>query len=237
MDVLHHLTGIHHHHIVRHLPDDTHVVGDKDDAGAEIPFDVVDQPQNLRLHGHIQRRRRFVTDKHGGIVAQCHGNDDTLAHTAGEFPRNRMKDLFRHRDAHLFDQMQGTLVRLCSADALVRQNCLGNLAATGHQRVEAGHRLLEDQCDLAATLAGQLLFRHTDQLFTAQLHAAPRHTARCRHHLQDAIDRHALAAAAFADNTDGLTLLEGEGHIIHRGQHTPLRKKGDGKMLHRQYCF
>ena len=48
---------------------------------------VLEQIQDLGLHGHIQRAGRFVTDDQLRMNGQGAGNGDTLALAAGEFMR------------------------------------------------------------------------------------------------------------------------------------------------------
>ena len=60
--LLDHLAGIHHGDVVAHLGDDAEVVGDEHDGGVGRRFEVAQEIEDLRLDGHIKRRRRFVRD-------------------------------------------------------------------------------------------------------------------------------------------------------------------------------
>ncbi len=42
------------------------------------------QLENLRLNGHVKRRRRFVGDDEFRIAGKPDGDHDALAHTAGK---------------------------------------------------------------------------------------------------------------------------------------------------------
>ena len=42
-------------HCLRRLGDDAEVVRDQDHADVEVALDLVDQLEDLRLHGHVER--------------------------------------------------------------------------------------------------------------------------------------------------------------------------------------
>jgi hypothetical protein len=92
---------------------------------------------------------------------------------------------------------------------------LGDLVADGEGRVEAGQWVLEDEPDLlAAQTAHRLLgeFEHVDPVehdFAA--HDLPR---RIGDESRDRQGRHALTAARLADETEGLAVVEIEGHVV-----------------------
>ena len=79
--------GVHHLHAVGDAGDDTEVVGDEHDAGAEVVLDALDDVEDLRLHGDVERRRRLVGDQHVGVVGDGDGDHHPLAHAAGELVR------------------------------------------------------------------------------------------------------------------------------------------------------
>lgn len=235
IDIFHRLAGVHDHHLVGHLPDDAHVVGDEDDAGIVAPLHLVDQPQDLRLDGHVQGGRRLIANQDGRVVAQGHGDDDTLAHASGELTGNRVEYLLRHRDADLPDQLESTGISLFPADGVVvGKDGLGNLGTASHQRVQAGHRLLENQRDLLAAVPGKFPLGKPDQFVAMQLDAATGDSPRFGNHLQDSVDGHALATARLADDAKRLSPLQSEADIIDGGNGRLILEKGDGKVLDRQ---
>jgi hypothetical protein len=52
---LHFSARVHHHHAIRVLGDDAHVVRDEHDRGAEFPLQLGHQIENLRLDGDVER--------------------------------------------------------------------------------------------------------------------------------------------------------------------------------------
>ena len=55
--------AIHDLHAVGNLGDHAHVVRDEDDAHLHFVLQGVDERQDLRLDGHVERRRRLVGDE------------------------------------------------------------------------------------------------------------------------------------------------------------------------------
>ena len=59
--------GIHHLHAIGDLGHHAHVVGDQHDGGAEIAPQLLDELEDLRLHGDVERRRGLVGDEERGL--------------------------------------------------------------------------------------------------------------------------------------------------------------------------
>ena len=84
---LHDLAAVHHGDCVAGLGDDAEVVGHEDDGEpARVP-QLQQQPQDLRLHRHIQCRRRLVGDQNAGPASERRGDHRPLAHSAGKLVR------------------------------------------------------------------------------------------------------------------------------------------------------
>src|SRR5215207_10121417 len=94
---------------------------------------------------------------------------------------------------------------------------LGNLLADGHHRIERRHRLLEDHRDLVAAHAPHLLFADLEEIAPAQLDRTRDDAARRigdePHQRQR---RHALAAARFAHDCQGLARSDVEVDAVDR---------------------
>src|SRR5215470_6727712 len=67
-------TGVHHHHPGADAGDQRHVVGDQHDGGAQLPVELLEERDDLRLDGHVQRGRGLVRDQEAGLVGQSHGD-------------------------------------------------------------------------------------------------------------------------------------------------------------------
>ena len=60
---------------------------DEQDREAEPLLQVLQEGQDLRLHGDVERRDRLVGDEHLGFERERAGDADALALAAGEFVR------------------------------------------------------------------------------------------------------------------------------------------------------
>ena len=78
----HYLTCVHDCDAIRHSRDDAEVVRDEQNSHIELSLERFHQLQNLRLHSHIQRCRRFIRNKQFGIVRQCDCDHYALTHSA-----------------------------------------------------------------------------------------------------------------------------------------------------------
>ena len=74
----------HHDHVVGDAPDDVEVMGDEQHRHAELGLQVLEQLEDLRLHGDVERGRRLVGDQEIGTVGERHGDHHPLALAAGE---------------------------------------------------------------------------------------------------------------------------------------------------------
>ena len=74
--------------------------------------DQIDQePDDLRLDRHVERRGRLVGDQQVGIGGKRHGDDDALLHAAGQLVRIEMVDRGRLGDAQLRHQLDAARPR------------------------------------------------------------------------------------------------------------------------------
>ncbi len=103
--VLHRAAGVHHHHGVRRLGDDAEIVRDQDDADVELALEVLDQLEDLRLHGHVERGRRLVADQDGRVVDERHRDHRALAHAARELVRVVARPAVGVRDPDVLEEL------------------------------------------------------------------------------------------------------------------------------------
>ncbi len=137
--------------------DDAEVMGDEQHRHAVLVLQSAQQFEDLRLHGHVERRRRLVGDQQFRPVGERHGDHDALALAAGEFVRIGVQPLFRLADADLIEQFQHALARRLTGHALMQIEDFGDLLLDRMQRIERGHRLLEDHRDVVAAHLAQRL--------------------------------------------------------------------------------
>ncbi len=229
--VLHHLAGIHHRDAVGDAGDDAEIVGDQKDGEAELLLQPVQQPQDLRLHGDVERGGRLVGDQQLRIAHQRHGDHHPLAQAPRELMRKLTHSHSGRGDADAAHQFDRAIHRLALRRALVTAVGLRQLRTDGVGRVEAGHRLLEDHRHAVAAQVRHLLLRHRQQVFAGKRQAlrGPFSGADQQVHHCERADR--LAAAGFADDAVGLAAADPERGIAHR-RRSPA--EGDRHVLERR---
>ena len=102
------------------------------------------------------------------LVGERHGDHHALALAAGELVRIGAEPLLRLADADLVEQLQRARARLPLAHALVQAEDLADLLLDRVQRIERGHRLLEDHGDLVAAHLPQLLLVERQQVLALE---------------------------------------------------------------------
>ena len=111
---------------------------------------LLDEVEDLRLDGDVERRGRLVGDQHLGIAGERHGDHGALAHAARELVGILLDALLGLGDADQLQHLDGPRQRAPVRHLLVQDQRLADLPADGHDRVERGHRLLEDHGDVVA---------------------------------------------------------------------------------------
>ena len=102
---------------------------------------------------------------------------------------------------------------------------LGDLVADREERIERGHRLLEDHGDLVAADRLHLLLLEIEQVAALEAHGAADDAARrIGNQPQHREGRHALAAAGLPHHAQRLAAAHGVGHPVD-GLHHPGRGK------------
>ena len=109
-------------------------------------------------------------------------------------------------DADQAQQLDRAPHRRLPADAEMAPHPFGELRADRQQRVERGHRLLEDHRDLAAADRPDLILAERQQVAAGEVDAALDAAGRGWHEPEDGERADRLAAAGFADHRDGLAL-------------------------------
>ena len=141
-----------------------------------------------------------------GIARQRHGDHHALAHAARELVRIGVHAALRLGDVDAAQHLDRPVHRLAARHALVQRDRLADLAADRQQRVERGHRLLEDHRDLVAADVLHLALRSSSSRLTPSKRIAPP-TMRPGGFGDQPQDRQrgdALAAAGLADHAQRL---------------------------------
>src|SRR5262249_9203612 len=91
-----------------------------------------------------------------------------LALPAGELMRIALEAHFGIRDADLPQQLDGARARWKPGQTPMQQKNLADLLLDGVQRIERGHRLLEDDGDVVAAHAANLGLRQRQKLLVLE---------------------------------------------------------------------
>ena len=198
-------SALHHADPVGDPAHDGQVVGDEQQAQPLARLQVGQQIQDLRLDRHIQRRCRLVRDQQVRPVRQRHGDHHALPLPARKLVRIGAQPAFRVADADLRHQVQDARPRRLAAQALVQRQAFGQLPLDRVQRVQACHRLLEDEADAVAAHPAQRRARCADHLGAVVAHRSRDLGAvgQQRHRGQRG---HRLAGPAFAHQRQRLAL-------------------------------
>ena len=231
----HDLAGVHHLDALGHLGHHAQIVGDQDDRGAVGLLQVLHDVQDLRLHGHVQRRGRLVRDQDLGIAGQGHGDHHALALAAGHGVGIAAERAFGIRQAHLGEHVHRDAPGLAHGDLLVAANALAHLLAHAHGGIQAGHGVLEDHGELLAPVGLHLLVAELGEILALEqdFAALEAHWGRGQQ-LHDGLHAHALAAAGFADDGEGLARIQVEIDAAHRLHFAGIGVKGNAKIAHFQ---
>ena len=147
---LHDLTAIEDGHTLGNVGNNAQVMGDIHGGEAQLVLQILDEPDDLSLNGHVQSGGGLVTDQDLGLAGQGDGDNDTLTHTAGVLEGVVIKPLLGVRDADLGHDVDGALPGLGIGALLVLLNDGHDLLADGDDRVQGGHGILEHGGDPAA---------------------------------------------------------------------------------------
>jgi hypothetical protein len=183
-------------------------MGDQEDRKAEFALQARQQPQDLRLHGNVERGGRLVGDQQFGIAHQRHRDHDALTQAAGKLMRKLAEPHLRRGDTDAAHQFDRPLERGGARAALVAGQHLSHLRADRKGRVEAGHRLLEDHRDPVAAQARHLAVGQRKEVGAGKAHAFGGAPAAAREQVHDRQRGHRFAAAGFADQAMRLALLD-----------------------------
>ena len=148
-------------------------MGDEQQRHAEARLQILEQLQDLRLDGDVERGRRLVGDEDVGLVGERHRDHHALALAARELVRIGAEPAHGLGQADEMQKLDGAALRLARPQALVQKKRLGDLLLDRVQRIERGHRLLEHHGDAIAADLAQHRLRRADQLLAVERDAAP----------------------------------------------------------------
>ena len=155
---------VHDNDLLGHIGNHAQIMGDKDHAHAGVFLQAADQPQDLRLRGHVKRCGRFIRDQQFWLGDHGHGDHRALAHPAGHFERIAAPRPHRIGEPHLFELFQHAALGLGPAHVAMQPQDFGHLIAQTVQGRQGPHRFLENHRNPVASDGAHCLFRQRHQL-------------------------------------------------------------------------
>ncbi len=221
---------LHHRDLVGHAPDNAEVMGDEQDGHAVARLQVAQQRQYLRLHGHVERGGRLVGDQQVGPVGQGHGDHHALALAARQFMRIGGHSAFGVLQPDLAQQLQHPRAALFAGGHAVNGEDFADLLLDPVQRIERGHRLLEDHADARAAQGAQRGVGSARQLLSLKMDAPAEDFGSGRKQPDNGQRRHRFARTGFADEPERPAPLEPERRLFHGKDFPSRRAEADAQV-------
>ena len=199
--------GVHHSHLVAHVRDHAHVVGDEQDGRTEVLAEVLETLQYLGLERHVQAGGCFVGDKELGPHDQGDGQHHPLAHPAAEGEGVLVHDVAGLRETQLFQDFLGHGRRGAARDVAVGQDDFLELLSHRLHRVQGGLGVLEHQGEFLAPYAAQVRVSGPQQVHAVKDDAPGRNGSSVGKEAHDGQSESALPSAAFSDEAIDLLVL------------------------------
>ena len=226
-------SGIHHGHPVGHARHHAQVVTDPDHRHVTRRPQLGDQVQNLRLNGHVERRRGLVGNQQIGIAGQRHRDHRPLAHPAGKLVGVVVEPRFGPLDTHGPEQFDGAIAGLATPQPTVHRKHLGQLSPDGEHRVESGARVLKDHADLGPAHAPDALVVEGEEVAALEAHRVGVHLCPVGgQQTEHREHRGRLAAAAFAHQRQGLAAPHREADAVDRVDDSPVAEEAGVEAAH-----
>ena len=203
--VFHHITEIHHHHLVSDVTNDAEIMADENIGQTKLVLEILEQVENLGLNRQVECRDGLIQHQKARIEHQRPGDGNALALPAREHVRIAIEVLWPQTN---LDQHGHRLVpTIGSRHFGVEHERLGQHVADFLARIERPIGVLKNDLHLLAHLVGDVAGINgftIDQDF-----ARGRWIDQCDHAGQCG-----LATTAFTDHGQRLALFEREVHAL-----------------------
>jgi hypothetical protein len=187
---------------------------DDDQRDVQPAREVLHQFQDLRLDRHIERRCRLVGDDEFGVAGEPDGDHHALAHAPGELMRILLEPRLGLGNADQPQEFDGARPRLFLVHTEMDGKGLADLQADLEERIERGHRLLEDHGNVAAAHLPHRLIIEVEEAAAIEHDASTRMAGAARQQPHDGEGGHGFAGAGFADDGDGFPGFDAEAQPI-----------------------
>ena len=149
------------------------------------------------------------------MSADSHGDDDTLAHTAGKLMWICVHSFLGFRDADKLQGFNGFVPGLFFADLFMFPDHFHHLVADLEYRIEGSHRVLEDHAVLIAAELFHLCLGEIPDVHTVEDDGAIYDlSGLCRHEPHHGGTCDALSGTGLTDDPHGRALTQAEAYTI-----------------------
>ena len=225
---------VHHDHPVGEIRDDTHVVGDQQDARIDPVAQVAQQLQDLCLHRHVERCGGFVGDQHPRVERERLGDHRPLALAARQLVRVGIDPARGIGDLDQLEQLDRPTPRGLRCHGLVAAQHLCDLEPDRVHGVERGHRFLEDHRHRAAADRPQCALIRPEELAVAEV-GRPDHMCVSRQQAEQCERRRRLARSGLAHDGDDLAAVQVERGVGDGRVPRPVDPEVDAESTYRQH--
>ena len=203
------LAEVHHHHPVGDVPHDVEVVRDEDVGQAELPLEVLEEIEDLRLHGDVERRDRLVAEDELRVHRERARDADPLPLAARELVREAIEVLGVEADD--LEELLDAPLALGGRPDAVELERLADDEPDPLARVERRVRVLEDHHHVPPQRP-HLASRQPGDVAALVDDAAGGRLEQ----LEEAADERRLPAARLADDPERLALAQRERDAVDR---------------------
>ena len=212
---LHHLSRSHDNDAVGNIRHHTHVVGDKENRGSQIPINPAQQIENLLLHRHVKSGGWLVRQNEGGLRCQRNCDDDALQLTAGKLMRVLANPLTRAWNPHLLQQVDDGVAPLTPRQPRTMPlDCLPHLVTDREHRIQRRHGILKHHGDEPPADATKSRDICPDNLLAAEANR-PRDVGRGGKQPEDRERGDRFSGAGFTDDGRDLALAHLQRNTCH----------------------
>jgi hypothetical protein len=203
-------TRVHHQHSVSDVRYDAQVVCDQQDRHLKLPTYVIDDPKDRSLSRYIERGGRFIGEQETWLARDRHRDDGALRHPARHLVWVLIDTSLRIGDADKVQELERSIPCLFCRLMLMALQYLPDLATDRQDRVQGGHRLLEDGAYLSPAELSHPGRGDPTQVFVPESNLSRGDFRAYREQSQHGHREHGLAAARFPNHRQDLAPADGE---------------------------
>jgi hypothetical protein len=210
------------------------IVGDEQHGHAALALQFLDESEDLRLRGHVERGRRLVGDQQSGFEHERHGDHDALPLPARELMRVGGKHPLRVIETDAAEHRERLLPPRRRIEPRMGRQHLFDLIAARHHRVEGRGRLLKDHRHARGAKLAEPCLGYGQDVFAFQLHGPAGRFQTARQQAHHGLGGDRFAGAGLADETEDFTAIGRKAHVPHRMRALAPRRQRDREVCNFQ---